>query len=455
MPTRFFITISLCLSVFFADAQFNISPGTSLTTSNGAILIFNNIDLVNNGTINQQTGQGKFIFSGSSNNNISGSSNPLFDVMEISKTGSAVVSLLQNINIGTGINFTSGLINLNKNNIFLQPSALLNNESETSRITGITGGYVQITALLNAPSAANPGNLGAVISSSQNLGSTVINRGHVSQTNNDGNGNSINRYFDISPANDDGLNATLRFQYFDAELNGLTENTLVLYKSTDNIKWVNQGLSTRDVTNNYVELTGISSLSRWTLSSPGNSLPLQFLLFNVHCENTQVDIIWKTAQEQNTKIFEIQKSDLTGNSWTIIGTVPAAGNSVSEKDYSFIDYNPLPGGGLYRIAEYDINGNVEYTSINETDCSAGDNIKAWPNPVEGQLFININTVNASSANIKLFDSRGALVNLQNNDLLNGSNQLNINMSNLAAGVYFVRIEWNNSQNSKTIKVIKK
>ena len=47
----------------------------------------------------------------------------------------------------------------------MQPTALLNGESETSSITGATGGYVEITNTLNASSSLNPGNLGAILSS--------------------------------------------------------------------------------------------------------------------------------------------------------------------------------------------------------------------------------------------------------------------------------------------------
>lgn len=455
MIARFFITLYALLMVLFANAQFNIAPGTTLATRGGAILIFNNIDLINNGTINQQIGQGKFVFSGTSNNNISGNINPLFDIMEIAKTGSAAISLLQNINIGSGINFTSGLINLNGNNIFLQPSALLNNESETSRITGITGGYVQVTTSLNAPSAANPGNLGAIISSAQNLGSTTISRGHISQANGIGNGNSINRYFNITPTNDNNLNGTLRFQYFDAELNDLTENELVLYKSTNNITWVNEGFTVRDVTKNYVALSGINSFSRWTLSSPGNALPLQFLMFNVRCDNGKVAVVWETAQEQNTKNFAVQRSDLTGNHWSAIAILPAAGNRTAQNNYSFTDNNPLPDGALYRIAEYDINGNVEYTSINKINCGRiADGLNVWPNPVQQQLFVTINSTSASQLTIKIFDGRGGLIKMQNSYILIGSNQLNVNMNNLAAGVYFINAAWNNGQKNETVKVIK-
>nr|MBN2278085.1 hypothetical protein [candidate division Zixibacteria bacterium] len=74
----------------------------------------------------------------------------------------------------------------------------------------------------------------------------------------------ISRYFDITPANNSGLNATMVFHYSESELNGIMENTLTLYSSTDGgATWTPRG-GTRDETANTLTLSGISSFSRWT-----------------------------------------------------------------------------------------------------------------------------------------------------------------------------------------------
>ncbi len=92
-------------------------------------------------------------------------------------------------------------------------TGLLLGESDNSRIVGSAGGEVLFVAALNAPAGVNPGNLGAWISSSKNLGSVTIRRGHKALSL--PGGNSILRYFTISPSNNSGLAATLRFGYFD------------------------------------------------------------------------------------------------------------------------------------------------------------------------------------------------------------------------------------------------
>ncbi|HMK25703.1 MAG TPA: T9SS type A sorting domain-containing protein [Chitinophagaceae bacterium] len=441
-----------CIISFSAAAQLSIQSGATLYLSGNARIVLQDINLVNDGTITVAA-NGRFSFTGSVDNSISGSQQPAFNELEIAKTGTSKLILQRAINVNGKIVFTSGLIDLNNNNINLGNTAFLETENENSRVIGSNGGQLIFTTTLNAPATANPGNLGAIITSSQNLGVVTISRGHKSQINGYGNGNSVLRYYDINPANNTGLNATLRFQYFDAELNGLVENGLLFWKSSNNSNWTNQGFTSRNTTGNYVEKTGITDFSRWTLSSLTNPLPVRFLLFNIHCTGNSVLISWKTAQEQNTARFSIERS-ADGIRWTAIGSLPAAGNSTTERSYSYNDNSPVAGGAMYRIAEYDMDGRIQYTSIIRSDCEAKDNWKLWPNPVQEMLWVHITTTSASSATIKVFNSKGSLIRSQQNALLPGSNQLNVDMKRLAAGTYHVTVDWGNGQTQKSVKIIK-
>jgi Secretion system C-terminal sorting domain len=444
---------AIIFSPLFARAQFTIQNGVVLQTNGNAVITLQDIDLVNNGIINQQPGEGKFVFTGTADNTVSGSSIPLFDVFETAKTGTAKTLLLQNINIGSSINFTSGLIDLNNYNIILQPAALLTGENENSRITGNSGGYIEITSTLNAPSAINPGNLGATITSTQNPGSTIIRRGHQSQTNGSGNGKSILRYYDILPTSNSSLDATLRFQYFDSELNGLTESSLVFYNSPDDIHWVNQGFTTIDISSNYVEKTHIPSFAKWTLSEVNNALPVHFSLLDVRCNGNTVLINWKTAQEQNSQYYDIERSP-DGIGWEVIGKLPAAGNSTTEKNYLFADNNPVQNS-YYRVAQYDVDGKRQYSGILKSSCAMAGLLSLWPNPAKNSVYINMGVAAGTVTVIKVYDCKGALLKMQKADLQPGNNQLRVDISNLPGGVYQFAIEWNNGQNKKTMQLVKK
>ena len=277
---RVYYFIICCLISMSCVAQdaLTITNGSSLYVGPAGILTLHNTNLNVSGGFSMAAGSSTVRFTGNLTTQIEGSNLPFFDIISIEKTGGAQLQLARNINVRTAIQFNTGLFNLNGNTIFLTTNGILNGESAASHITG-TNGFIEGSMLLNAPASQNPGNLGAVISSNQDLGLVIVRRGHQSQTNAAGNGNSVLRYYDISSANNTALNATLRFNYLDAELNGLSENELVLWKSTGSNIWTNEGFTSRDIGANYVEKTGIPGFSRWTLSSPNNALPVEFVFF--------------------------------------------------------------------------------------------------------------------------------------------------------------------------------
>jgi Secretion system C-terminal sorting domain len=446
------IVVVICATCFNKlVAQLKINSGAEITMTANSLLTIQDMDLVNDGIFTQAAGTVRF--TGSTNSNISGSQPVQFYNLELAKGVSNQVSLLRNIQAANQVMFTAGYIDLNGFNILLSPAALLSGENENSRIRGTMGGFVEITNTLNAPASTNPGNLGATITTAANMGVTTIRRGHRSQTNGYGQGSTVLRYYDITPATNSGLNATLRFNYFDAELNALPENLVTLWKSTDLTHWHDQGSTSRNTTTNYVELTGIPGFSRWTLTTPGNPLPVKFILFNAKCSNEEVLLNWKTAFEQNSSHFEIQRSP-DALSWSAIGTVPAAGFSSVEKSYFFLDHNPVSATAFYRIAEFDFSGNIQYTGIIRYNCSTGDDIQWWPNPVIDQLYIAITRGQRETVVINTYNSKGALVAKQQSALLGGYNQLTVDMSRMAAGFYFVSITGNNGAVRKTIKVFK-
>jgi len=349
-----------CVLRLSAQGTLQTTSGANIKIVNNAFIIFDNINVINNGSFIQVVGNGTAKFTGNADVNISGNSAITFDKLSIAKSG-AKVAFQQNVNVVGQVNFISGLFDLTNSILNLGTTGTVNGETETNRIFATGNGYVQVINALNAPSSANPGNLGAIITSTKNLGSVTIRRGHLAQVNISGTAPGIKRYYDILPANDNGLKATFRFQYFDAELNGLTETTLELWKQ-DKKSWANVGYSSRNATLNYVEKTGIGALSRWTLSTGTSTGPLT--MNNIYVDKT-----------------------------------------------------------------------IEENSENKNQLSV------WPNPVMQLANIIINTINSSPVCLKLYDAKGSLVLMRQGKLSPGKNIMNIETSNLAAGIYNLVAEW--------------
>ena len=100
----------------------------------------------------------------------------------------------------------------------------------------------------------------------------------------------IARYWDISAANNGGLNATMVAGYDESELNGIPEEGLSFYTSEDGgTTWVEQG-GTVDALNNTVSLAGVDDFSLWTLgletTPPVCTVPANQDL--LQCEPTEI-----------------------------------------------------------------------------------------------------------------------------------------------------------------------
>jgi type IX secretion system substrate protein len=445
--------MALMLLVFYdlnTSAQLAITPGAQFSIFSDTKLTLQNIDLVNNGNFLVAT-TSPISFTGDASSFIEGDQTVRFFKVQINKTGDQSVILRKTISVGNSIFFTSGFLNLNGFNVDLETTGSIQGENNNSRFTGANGGQILLVTNLAAPSNANPGNLGIVITSDKNLGQVTIKRGHQSQVG-QGLASSILRYYEVLPANNVNLNAVVRFNYLDAELNGFNGNSLSFFKSDDAVNWTDIGFSSRDTIQNFVEKNVVSSFSRFTLSTSNIPLPVNFVSFNVNCEGERVRITWQTAQEQNSSRFDVERSG-DGTHWSVIGSLPAAGNTSSVTSYSFSDNNP-PLNAQYRTAEYDVTGAPQYTTIIKSSCNVTELLKAWPNPIQDKLFINITTASESQATIKVFDSRGALIKVQRTNVLPGNNLLNVDMKLLPGGNYLLTAEWSGGRMKKSTLVVK-
>ena len=76
---------------------------------------------------------------------------------------------------------------------------------------------------------------------------------------------AIQRTYTITPSGGSGYTSTVRLHYLDAELNGNSEANLKLWRFAG--FWALQGSTSINSTSNWVEQTGVTQFSPWTISS--------------------------------------------------------------------------------------------------------------------------------------------------------------------------------------------
>jgi hypothetical protein len=414
-------------------------------------LVINNGGINNGGTFT--SGTGTVLLTGTSGTSSLGGTSPLsFYNLGINKTTGTGL-LLKNVSISNSLLLTTGNIDLNGFTLDLGTTGSIVGESATSTVVGSLGGTVNRTVNLNAPNSFNPGNIGIEITSAANLGLTTIKRGQSQQVNSSG--YSINRYFDIIPTNNTGLNATLKFYYQDAELAGINETELKVWSKpvASNVLWTLLGSTAQDITANWVSKTGIDSLNMFTLASNvSHSLPVQFISFSGLLLNNGVQLNWSTLTEINSKSFEVEKA-YDGSNFSRIGTVAAAGNSNSVRTYSLQDGAAFIAPAYYRLKLINKDGSFSYSSIILISKGNINNsfVSVYPNPTYGKVQLRFTSNSIGSAQLQISNASGVLFTNKTVEVLKGINTVDDDISRLPQGIYYFKLL---GIDTKTIQVIK-
>jgi hypothetical protein len=167
---------------------------------------------------------------------------------------------------------------------------------------------------------------------------------------------SINRYYDISPANNLSLNATLQFNYFNAELNGIQETNLWLWKSNDLTNWfASPSTDSRDSIVNYVTGKGIQNFSRWTLS--GAYFPQSFY---GPCNDKIVLSVWPNPFTNDFNIGINSNIEAT----TVLHLYDMIGRLLASKSV-----NLRKGSNLYNFSFPDLPAGTYVIKIGDAGCT--------------------------------------------------------------------------------------
>lgn len=162
------------------------------------------------------------------------------------------------------------------------------------------------------------------------------------------------------------------------------------------------------------------------------SLPVELLSFTGRWEGKSARLDWTTATESGSSHFEVERQNLAG-SWDVIGTVQAAGESISERAYDFHDDTPGPTNPvLYRLRQLDLDGTAtlsDVVALTRTEATALD---VFPNPATDQ----INVSHAGGETYRITDAAGRQVAA---GALNAGGLTRLALpASLASGTYVLR-----------------
>lgn len=206
-------------------------------------------------------------------------------------------------------------------------------------------------------------------------------------------------------------------------------------------------------------LVATPSFSQFRLHSvnPLNAaLEVEYKDFTVTKQATTDLVEWTTVNEENSNYFNVQRS-LDGSVFETLGTVKSKavnGLSSAELNYSYIDADPQIGHNYYRLEHVGMDNETSYTEVVDIIWgSAGSVVSIYPNPTRATINIDLSTNNVSITEVKLLDMSGRVVKSVTAQTTKGLNNIQMDLSEIANGVYGIQIFENNklTHNSKLTK----
>jgi hypothetical protein len=209
--------------------------------------------------------------------------------------------------------------------------------------------------------------------------------------------------------------------------------------------------------NNNMLTQGILQPYPQILTTPLPVMGLEFWAKRISPQQVQLD--WKTVEENNNKGFGVERMKQNESSYGSITFVPskaAGGNASLPLQYQYLDNNSYSNKTYYRLRQEDLDGKVTYSTVQVVQGSKGKIVKlaTYPNPAVGEFSVlvtitseeeEVNYKRVTAETIEIYDISGRLV--QQLAITSG---VPVKVSGLKPGTYLVKLK---SETNTVQKVI--
>ena len=170
-------------------------------------------------------------------------------------------------------------------------------------------------------------------------------------------------------------------------------------------------------------------------------LPVTLTEFNVTENNGKNILQWKTATENNSSHFTVERSG-NGQQFKSIEIVNASGFSTSTVNYYFTDADPLAAINYYRLIMADKDNTIKYSNIISIASKKSRSLNianAQLSFGKNNLVLNISATKAQKSTLMLFDNTGRVILSETLFLQKGLNVIDKNSLFLSRGIYYIKL----------------
>jgi hypothetical protein len=176
-------------------------------------------------------------------------------------------------------------------------------------------------------------------------------------------------------------------------------------------------------------------------------VPLTLTDISVARVSKQPLLSWRVSNEINMLKYETEKS-YNGIDFSFAGTVTSL-NSTIEKTYSWVDPKEQAGTNYYRLKMINTDGSFTYSKVVSLKNNFSDQITLSPNPVVSVATLS-NLKSERNVNVIITNPEGKTV--KTIFVAKGLLQKQIDLSDLSAGIYFLKII--DGEQLTTLKIVK-
>lgn len=191
----------------------------------------------------------------------------------------------------------------------------------------------------------------------------------------------------------------------------------------------------------------------YKLTGPFSALPIVLLDFTARTADGNVLLSWSTSTESNSDKFIILRSS-NGTDFNDIGSVAAAGNSNSVRNYSYTDdraYQQNTDKLFYQLKMVDKDGKSSLSKIVSVHVSQSPaSLRVYPNPVQDVLRVEYSATTKSVLTIS--DLSGKTLHKTTLPPAEGG-QININTTSYPNGTFVLKLL--EGSKIRTTKFVKK
>jgi hypothetical protein len=407
-------------------------------------------DLTNAGTL---TSTGTLLFAGAAGQTLApgGATVAQLTLNNSGSTGQNVLSVTNDLTVGTQLTLTSGLVRT-------APAATITLPDGAALVGEAAGRYVQ--GNLRAVRTGVSGSAAVIFPNSatlnpggQNLGIVTITRTAGLQTagqsygqNPGGPGQGIDRVWAVAATGatpSDAAPVTLALSWVADDDNGFVPGTTAqLWRAASAAgPWATQGAPGSAATRSFA--ASITQLGTFTVSNTSQPLPVVLTSFTAEARATDALLRWSTASELHNDYFEVEAS-ADGTTFQRVGRVAGHGTSAQAHSYQFVDpaiarYAASPV--YYRLRQVDLGGTASYSPVRAVQVAAAFAAIAWPLPFGAAgPSLTLRTAAAGPVALRVYDATGRCVLARTASLPAGTSTLPVpELGPLTAGLYVLHL----------------